>query len=99
MIGLPTFILVLGLLLPAWDYVRGPGGVAIAFLAAVGAAWALERWVGRNRRPPSREPAGPRPGRPMEATRPGSRRLVLIGLGLVALAYVVFVLAMSRGGA
>lgn len=99
MIGIPTFFIVLGLLLPAWDYVRGPGGVTIAFLGALGAAWGLERRVGRDRRPASRRP-GPAPSTgATAATRPGSQRLVLIGLGLVALVYVVFVLIMSRGGA
>ena len=96
MIGIPTFFLALWLLLPAWEYVRGPGGVMIAFLAAAGAAWAFQRWGGRRRRPPPR-PAPRAPG--SAAAPPGARRLVALGLALLALAYVVFVLVMSRGGA
>ncbi len=98
MIGIPTFFLVLWLLLPAWRYVRGPGGVTIAFLGAVAAAWALERWVGRRLRPaPRRHAPAPSAGRP--ARPPSPRRwLVFAGLGLVALAYVVFVLVASGGG-
>jgi hypothetical protein len=97
MIGIPTFFLILALLLPAWDYVRGPGGVTIAFLGAAGAAWALERWRGRHRPRPSRTSAPARSPGPVAAPS-GPWRLVLIGLGLLALVYVVFVLIMSRGG-
>ncbi len=99
MIGIPTFFLVLALLLPAWEYVRGPGGLTIAFLAAAGAAWALERWVGRHRRPPPRRPAPARSAGPAAESRSASRWLVLIGLGILALVYVVFVLVTSAGGA
>jgi hypothetical protein len=99
MIGIPTFFLVLWLLLPAWDHVRGPGGVTIAFLAAAAAAWALERRGGRRRRPPPRRPAPARSPGSVATTRSGPGRLVLIGLALLAAAYVVFVIVMSRGGA
>jgi hypothetical protein len=99
MIGIPTFFLILALLLPAWDYVRGPGGVTIAFLGAVGAAWTLEGWRGRHRPRASRAPAPARPPGPVAAAPSGPLRLVLIGLALLALVYVVFVLIMSRGGA
>ncbi len=96
MIGIPTFFLALWLLLPAWEYVRGLGGVMIAFLAAAGAAWAFQRWGGRRRRPPPR-PAPRAPG--SAAARPGAGRLLALGLALLALAYVVFVIVMSRSGA
>jgi hypothetical protein len=99
MIGIPIFFLILALLLPAWAYVRGPGGVTIAFLGAAGAAWALERWRGRHRPRASRVPAPARSPVPVAAMPSGPWRLVLVGLGLLALVYVVFVLIMSRGGA
>ena len=99
MIGIPTFLLILALLLPAWDYVRGPGGVTIAFLGAAGAAWGLERWRGRHRPRPRRPAAPARSPGPVAAAPSGPWRLVLIGLALLALVYVVFVLIMSRGGA
>jgi hypothetical protein len=97
MIGIPTFFLILALLLPAWAYVRGPGGVTIAVLGAAAAAWALERWRGRHRPRPSRVAAPARSPGPVAAAPSGPRRLVLIGLALLALVYVVFVLIMSRG--
>ncbi len=87
MIGIPTFFLILALLLPAWAYVRGPGGVTIAFLGAAGAAWALERWRGRNR---------PRTARAPAAAPSGPWRLALAGVGLLAVVYIVFVLIVSR---
>jgi hypothetical protein len=99
MIGIPTFFIALWLLLPAWEYVRGPGGVTIAFLAAAGAAWALQRWGGGRRREPARRPAPARSRGSAAAAPSGAGRLVLVGLALLALAYVVFVLIMSRGGA
>jgi hypothetical protein len=99
MIGIPTFFLVLWALLPAWEYVRGPGGVTIAFLAAAGAAWAFQRWGGHRRRPAARRPAPGRSPGSAAAAPSAAGRLVLVGLALLALAYVVFVLVMSRGGA
>jgi hypothetical protein len=98
MIGIPAFFLVLWALLPAWEYVRGPGGVTIAFLAAAGAAWAFQRWGGHRRRP-SRRPAPARPPGSAAAAPSVAGRLVLVGVAVLALAYVVFVLVMSRGGA
>jgi hypothetical protein len=101
MIGIPVFFIVLALLLPVWEAVRGPGGMTIAFLAAAAAAWALQRWRerGRGRRPPPRRPAPARGPGSVAAARSGPGRSVVIGLALLALAYVVFVLVMSRGGA
>ena len=99
MIGIPTFVLALWALLPAWAYVRGPGGVTIAFLAAAGAAWAFQRWGGRRRRAGERRPASGRSPGAAAAAPSAAGRLLVAGLALLALAYVVFVLVMSRGGA
>jgi hypothetical protein len=95
MLGVPVWFLLL-LAVPSFIPVGPMPSLILATLGAAGACWLLERWVRRNRRPPSAdEPLGA--VEPEARRRPGATRLLIAGAIALFLVYGLLVILAGGG--
>ena len=95
MVGVPVWFALLLAVPTAFRFLGPMPSLVLATLGAAGACWLLERWVGRNRRPPSAEPALGA-AEPEARRRPGATRLLIAGA--IALFVVYGLLVILAGG-
>lgn len=92
MVGVPVLVLLL-LLVPAALPVGPMPSLLVAVLGAAAAVWGVERWVGRHRPPPSREPE-----EGAAARRPGYGRIVVLAGVLIFIVYALLITALGGSG-